>query len=251
MDIVFLLIIYSIAILAISLVGGVLPFLRDWTSVQLHLFTGFSAGVFISASLLTMIPEAVSTSNAKDALTMVLLAFIVVLFIERVILYQHRDTYKEEEEECEHDHLITSTTAFVGLSVHAAVDGFLLGAAAYEDPAIGIIVFLAILAHKGIEVFSLSTTFRLAGFNWKRGLTWVLVFALISPVAAWISIPFIQFLGTIELGIPLALAGGTFLYVGIYDLLPEAFHLEEKRYSAYLAVILGILTMYLIGLVVD
>jgi zinc transporter 9 len=58
-------------------------------------------------------------------------------------------------------------------------------------------------------------------------------------------------LSGIGLGIPLALAAGTFLYVGIYDLLPESFTDEKKRYSVFVAVIIGMAVMFGVGLVID
>ncbi len=219
---------------------------------QLHLFVGFSAGVFLAATFFDMLPEAAEQSGVESALIVVLISFIVILLLERVILYRHEEEeHEKEESECDHGHLLTSVTAFVGLSVHASIAGFALGAGTVTDEAIGLIVFLAIIAHKGIEVFSLATTFRLANFSRKRGLKYVAFFAIITPIAAWLSVPLVEILGNLNVGLPLALASGTFLYVGVYDLLPEAFHQEKRRYSAFLAIIIGIVTMYLVGIVLE
>jgi zinc transporter ZupT len=59
-------------------------------------------------------------------------------------------------------------TAFIELMVHSAIAGLSLGVAVVVDQTLGMIVFLAIIAHEGVEVFSLSTVFRLAGLGGRR-----------------------------------------------------------------------------------
>lgn len=53
--------VYILAIIIISLIGGALPYLRKWSSSNLHYFVAISAGVFIGASFLILIPEAINT----------------------------------------------------------------------------------------------------------------------------------------------------------------------------------------------
>lgn len=43
---------------------------------------------------------------------------------------------------------------------------------------------------------------------------------------------------------PMAVAGGTLKYIGIYDLLPEAFHEKHDQYRPFVLVVLGIAAMY-------
>lgn len=251
--------VYSVVIVAISLVGGSLPLVYRWSSKQLHLFTGLSAGFFIAAAFLILIPESVELMDSHEALTLVMVGLIAVLLIERVILTHHHHNEHEHEHEdegehcdggeCDHVHALTSTAAFLGLAVHGIMDGFALGVAAMLEAEVGAILFTAIIAHKGIEVMALATTFRLAEIPVRRSMGLVAVFSLLVPAAAFAAIPLIDVMEGIEVGFPLALAAGTFLYVGICDLLPEAFHLERKGYRAFLMVVLGIAIMYVISMV--
>jgi len=253
-----LLAVYSVAIIAVSLVGGSLPLVYRWSSSQLHVFTGLSAGFFIAAAFLILIPESVELMDAHEALLLVMVGFVAVLLVERVIMTLHHgehhhdhDEHDEHEpevrKECEHTHALTSTTAFIGLAVHGAMDGFALGVAAMVQEEIGAVVFAAILAHKGVEVLALATTFRLAEIPVRRSMLLVGLFTLIVPAAAFAAVPLIGMMESFEVGFPLALAAGTFLYVGIYDLLPEAFHLERRGYRAFLTVVAGIVLMYIVS----
>ena len=46
----------------------------------------------------------------------------------------------------------------------------------------------------------------------------------------------------------MALAGGTFTFVGMYDLLPEAFHEKHNNYKAYALVVVGILLIFILNM---
>jgi zinc transporter ZupT len=249
MEPIVLLLIFSALIILVSLVGGSLPLIWKWSSSQLHMMTALSAGVFIGATFLILMPEAVESMVAEEALLLVMVGFVTILFFEIVLEHRHQEECGEHEHTSDHQHVLTSTTAFVGLSIHSVMDGFALGVAVVLGEEIGTIVFLAILAHKAIDVFSLTTTFRLAEIERRTAIKFMVLFSLITPVAAAIAFPFIDWLQEIEVGVPLALAAGTFMYVGIYDLLPEAFHEEHEQYRSFALVVLGIGAMYLLGAV--
>ena len=249
MDSLTLLLLFSVLIVIVSLLGGSLPLLGKWDTVQLHLMAALSAGVFIGATFLILLPEAVGSMDAGEALTLVMVGFVIILLIETILQHHHQEEC--DEHTADHQHILTSTTAFVGLSVHSTMDGFALGVAVVLGQELGTIVFLAILAHKAIDVFSLTTTFRLAEIRRKTAVMYMVLFSLITPTAALVAFPFIDWLQNIEIGVPLALAGGTFMYVGIYDLLPEAFHEKHDHYKSFALVVLGIVAMYVLGAVLE
>jgi len=245
-----LLLLFSLAIIAVSLVGAAIPQARIWSGKQLHLMTALSAGVFIGATFLILLPEASEDlGEPADAMMWVMIGFIAILLVEVILKARHEEHCDEHTNE--HKHAFTSMTAFIGLAVHSALDGFAIGAALVESEDIGIMVFLAILAHKAIDTFSLSTTFSLAGIGRRHGMRVLLLFSLITPIAAAVTFPMLDTLESFSIGIPLALAGGTFMFVGIYDLLPEAFHEKRSDYLAYCLVIIGIVVMYALQTVLE
>jgi len=256
MEPVVLLGIYSLAIIAVSLIGGSLPLIYRWSSSQLHMFTGLSAGFFIAAAFLILIPESAELMDAHEALALVMIGLVVVLLIERVILTHHHDEHHgehddeddDDDDECEHTHALTSTTAFIGLAVHGIMDGF--GPGRRRDTwrrRSAPIVFRRHPRSQRLRGPGAGHHFpprQDTGAALRSGLA--AVFSLIVPAAAFLAFPLIEVIENIEVGAPLALAAGTFLYVGICDLLPEAFHLEKRGYRAFLAVLFGIVVMYLV-----
>lgn len=238
------LILYTVGIFTIAIVGALPPLFKKWTDKQLHLFIAFGAGVFLGAIFLHLLPDALANGTSKMASGMVLLGFLIILLVERTLLRSHK---LHCDNGCLHRHEMVGITVFIGLSVHSLTSGFALGVGMI-DPELALIIFIAIIAHKATAAFSLSTIFCLAEFSRKKTLTLILVFALMTPLGAIISLPFISSLKDISLAIPIGLTAGTFLYVATMDLLPEAFHSDKERVSTFVWLILGVFIMLLIKL---
>lgn len=234
-----------VLILIAALIGALPPLLGRWNDRQLHLFVGFGAGVFLGAVFFHLIPEAIISQ--PDPLTnfMILSGFMLVLFVERVLV---RRNNHGRDERAERRHQVVGISAFVGLSIHGILAGFALGVG-FVEPKIALVIFLAIITHKTTAAFSLATVFKLSGFPTRRSLWMLAVFALSTPAGALVSLPLLNTLNTIHFAIPTSLAAGTFIYVATMDLLPEAFHDYRKPLGPFIALSIGILLMLLVTLV--
>ncbi|MBA7602153.1 MAG: hypothetical protein GH143_08785 [Calditrichaeota bacterium] len=229
-------------ILLAAVLGALPPLLGRWSDRQLHLFIAFGAGVFLGAVFFHLIPETMAVQPDVLANFMILNGFMVVLFVERVLVrHRHHDC----DDVAEHRHQVVGISAFIGLSIHSVLAGFALGAS-FAAPRIALVIFLAIVSHKSVAAFSLATMFRLSNIPLKRALVLLAVFALCTPVGALLSLPLISTLSEIHITIPTALAAGTFIYVATMDLLPEAFCDTRKRLGPFIALSIGILVMLLV-----
>jgi zinc transporter ZupT len=235
---------YTLGIFVVAVMGALPPLYRQWSSRQLHLFIAFGAGVFLGAIFLHLLPDALADGSGYAASGTVLLGFLLILLVERIILGRHELRCNDS---CAHRHEIVGITAMIGLSVHSLTAGFGLGVG-MTDPELGLIIFIAIIAHKATASFSLSTIFRLADFSFKRTLFLIILFSLMTPLGALVTLPFIESLKEINLAIPTGLTAGTFLYVATIDLLPEAFHSDKERASTFVWLIFGVFIMFLIKL---
>ncbi|MFB0515008.1 MAG: ZIP family metal transporter [Candidatus Neomarinimicrobiota bacterium] len=228
-----------IGILLAAILGALPPLLGRWSDRQLHLFVAFGAGVFLGAVFFHLIPETIAAQ--PDILTnfMILNGFMVVLFIERVLVrHRHHDC----NELAEHRHHVVGISAFIGLSIHSLTAGFALGTS-FVAPGMALVIFLAIISHKSVAAFSLATVFSLSDIPIRRVLVLLTVFALCTPIGAILSLPLIHRLSELHIAIPTALAAGSFIYVATMDLLPEAFHDTRKRLGPFIALSLGIFVM--------
>jgi len=236
------LILYTVVIFFVAIIGAIPPLFKKWSDRQLHLFIAFGAGVFLGAIFLHLLPDAFSEGPVDLASSMVLLGFILILLVERIFFGKHLIHCGED---CGHRHEVVGIVALIGLSVHSITAGFGLGVGLVE-PELGLVIFIAIIAHKATAAFSLSTIFQLANFSRKKTLGLILLFSAMTPLGALVSLPFIEKLRDVSLAVPTGLTAGTFLYVATMDLVPEAFHSNKERATGFIWLVLGIIVMVLI-----
>jgi zinc and cadmium transporter len=139
--------------------------------------------------------------------------------------------------------------AWVGMSLHTAVDGFALGAAAHEG-GLGFLVFLAILAHKVPSSFSLSAILRAEGYGRGRALAMNAFFALMVPVGAGV---YLLLRGVVHTDLftahALAFSGGTFLHLALSDVLPDLHRRGGSKWRLTVALVAGLALMWALTLV--
>lgn len=113
-------------------------------------------------------------------------------------------------------------SATIGLVIHAAADGIALGASA-SQPALEIIVFLAIMLHKAPAAFGLSTILLREAYTRRQIRKHLLTFSLAAPLSAIFTYSLLQRSGEINpigmkwwTAVLLLFSGGTFLYVAMH-----------------------------------
>ncbi|MDR0198128.1 MAG: ZIP family metal transporter, partial [Methanomassiliicoccaceae archaeon] len=250
MDPYLILLIFAAVVLAVSAAGAFLPRIVKFNIRQVHLMVAVSAGIFLGILFFMLLPETFHEAHGREmsAVTWIIGGFLAVLFIDVLLKRMHMDVCPCEEcHDNDHRHEITSFTAYAGLAIHAAVDGMVISIALIADPHIGAVAMVGIGMHKFADSFALSSTFMLTGMKKKKITVYLIIFVLITPVAAFLSMPVVNILEDIgdSIFIPLAIATGTFMYVGIYALLPEAFHERRDSMVSFALVIVGIVAIAL------
>src|SRR5713226_6215251 len=138
------LLLYSGAILILSLIGGYVPFLGRVTHSRLQLYLSFSAGVMLGACFFHVMPDALEMAGGGFGWWMALGA-VGLFCIERFIApHSHEISSKlqqehEHEPGCEHDHehraapAVAGWMAVVGLTIHTFMNGVGLAGAVQFD----------------------------------------------------------------------------------------------------------------------
>jgi zinc and cadmium transporter len=248
---------YAGAILAGSVAGGMLPLMGRMERSDALL--SFSAGVMLGAAFLHMLPEAVEGAGL-GAIPFVLVGFLFLFLLERFVLVhvcaepglarlpeaaaaaRAHVGRGHEATGCEVHSL--GLAAFVGLSLHTLVDGFALGAANAE-PALGLFVFLAILAHKIPSSFSLSAILRAEGHGRSRALAMNASFALMVPLGAALYLALREvFPAQRFTALALAASSGTFLHLALSDILPDLHRRGGSKLRLSAALLTGIAVMW-------
>jgi zinc and cadmium transporter len=257
---------YTGAILAGALAGGSLPLVGR--SARSDLGLAFSAGVMLGAAFLHMLPEALEGAGVR-VVPFVLVGFLALYLLERFVLvhlcaepgpnarlaaraievHQHghgSDHRHGDGTGCDVHTL--GIAAFVGMSLHTAVDGFALGAASVGTD-VGFLVFLAILAHKVPSSFSLSAILRDEGWSRGRALAMNAAFALMVPVGAgvYLLVSRVADAGAFTF-YALAASAGTFLHLALSDIVPDLHRRGGSRVLVPGAMLAGIGAMWALRL---
>jgi zinc transporter 9 len=122
--------------------------------------------------------------------------------------------------------------------IHAAADGIALGASA-SHPQLSMVVFFAIMLHKGPSAFALTTVLLAEGMSRVEVRKHLLLFSMAAPTGALVTYLLLSLSspGDVSLeywtGVLLLFSGGTFLYVAMHAL-QELPHLEHTHVACIL-----------------
>ncbi|MDR0791354.1 MAG: ZIP family metal transporter [Methanomassiliicoccaceae archaeon] len=247
-----ILLLFVAVILAVSLAGAFVPRIMKLNMRQAHLLVALSAGIILGILFFVLLPETFEAAHEEgagdmDAVFLMAGGFRVIVLIDVIMKRKYTCSCTDCIDK-DHIHEVTSFTAFAGLAVHAAVDGILLSIALIAGGEVAVAMIIAIALHKFADVFALSSIFALTKIEKRKTLIYMIVFILITPIAAIVSMPIMDAVGDLNEFIPLAFATGILMYVGIYTLLPEAFHERRDTLISFVLVVIGIIAIAAIAL---
>ena len=228
---------------------GYVPLSLELSSKRLIQFTAVGAGVLIASAFLVIIPEGmeIMEENAVEPsiLGMAILGGFALMLILEIFGLPHAVHHDEDKD-------LLGLSATFGLLVHGAADGLAVGASVSSSTETGLIVFVAIMLHKGPAAFGLSSFLQHIKIDKQRSRMYLLLFAISSPIMAIATFFILKdtTLATDEnIGLALMFSAGTFIYVATVDVLPEVHSHEHGHDSSVKYVILGMALIFLTTLI--
>jgi ZIP family zinc transporter/zinc and cadmium transporter len=227
--------VFAVVAAAATFAGGVLATLPGRLSKrQLSLIIGFGAGYILAAALVSLMPE--SLALVSSAPLWILVGYALAH------LFEHTFTsHFHFGEETHAEHFIAphvSTTALVGLSLHAFFDGVAISSGFLVTPALGVLIALAVVLHKIPEGVTISSLMLAAGRTRRSARE----AAALLAVATLMGAACMSAVGEGMKGVGLALSCGIALYVAATDLLPEINQTQRGRDS--MSALLGVLLYF-------
>ncbi|KAK0709100.1 Zinc/iron permease [Lasiosphaeria miniovina] len=135
-----------------------------------------------------------------------------------------------------------SLATTTGLVIHAAADGIAMGASATtSDMKLGLIIFVAIMAHKAPAAFGLTSVLLKQGLPKRAARGHLIVFSLAAPVGALLTYLIIFLIGGDHMqgeagqwwtGMLLLFSAGTFLYVAMHAMQEENHSSSHEHHSS-------------------
>lgn len=255
----------AILLFLVALGAGWLPFIKRIRMPQGISFPSGEAlacGVFLGVGLLHMLPdsaEGFAAAGLEYPIAALIAGgmFLFLLWLEHLgrDYYEHQSAHERVVIEHQQEHGCCShgksfaLIAFAMLSLHAFLESAALGLS--EDFSIILMLALAIFAHKWAESFALAIQLAKSALSHRIALLYFLVFALIAPtgilLGGYVSeqMPQLPLLGPIFL----ALAAGTFLYLGTLHGLSRAVMVQQCcNLKQYTFVIVGFALMAVVAI---
>jgi zinc transporter ZupT len=200
---------YLLALLAAlsDILSGLLLRHPKINSIPTRYIVGFASGIVISTAFFELIPE---SDVANNSLYLALGFFTFYLLEKTVMLHSCG------EHECEAHNL--GWVAALGMSADNVVDGIGIAVGYLTQPALGIIITIAVIAHEIPQGITTAVLMRDAGFKFSHIMATLVFAGAMYPLGALVSgvIPPTLYTAII------AFVAGSFIYIGVGDLLLEA-----------------------------
>lgn len=198
----------------------------------------FGAGFMLAVAIVEVLPEAFARSGAA-APALVLAGYLAVHFTQHTLT-----PHFHFGEETHAVHRLAGPTALLGLLLHTCFDGVAIASAVLVRPALGLLVFIAIVLHKLPEGVTIASLMVAVGRPPGQAVGAALLLGL-ATVAGVLVTDRVAVL--VRHG--LALSAGVTLYVAASNLVPE---FQGKRgWRPPAAFFAGAAAFYVTKLVLD
>ncbi|NOR86837.1 MAG: hypothetical protein GQ527_04450 [Bacteroidales bacterium] len=234
--------------------GGLFPIRKKLSSAgyeRLSIGNAFAGGIFLGAGLLHMLADSIENFNSLNinidypfASLIAGIGFVFVLFLEKVLV-RSKALHALNEEKNVYPYIL-----FLVLAIHSIIAGMSLGLE--TNLVSGMVIFIAIIAHKGSASFALGVSLMKANIKKPIIIKTILFFSIMTPIGL--------ILGSIISDIDSnrttiwfeaifdALAAGTFVYIAVLDIINEVFEKAKNRWLKFGFLIIGFSLMAIIAI---
>ena len=233
----------GIAILAVGIIGGLVPLIASQNQASRRFFSlgnALAGGIFLGVGFMHLLPEAdemlSEVVHYPLAALITAAGVIMLLGIDRVVFEVSRSPRGNAEEGRSHGSMY-AFVLLIALSAHSVIAGIALGLE--PEIAASLFVMTGILLHKGSAAFALVVSAHSAGLD-RQGLRAVLaIFVLMTPLGILVGSLAAGLLegevAALSEGVFNALAAGTFIYVAILGVLGEEMSRRQDRMAKFVS----------------
>jgi len=220
-----ILFLFSLVAFATTFSGSLLPIIgKPWKEHHLWRLVAFSSGVLLGIAFLHLVPESFELAGRHAALAL-LFTFALLYAAESVTLVHACEDFLEPQHH--HFHLIPRS-ALLALTVHALIDGLVIGVGLHQNVFLGSIMSFGVILHKFSDGLTLSSLLAASQYSKDRSIRLGASLAAATPTGAFVGYFLSTQLPSNLTGIVLGMATGSFIYVGAADLLPRLHHVRDR-----------------------
>ena len=228
----------------ISTVLGMIPcfFNKKYSDFIISFSLSFAAGVMISISILSLIPESFSLLNSIFYFIPTLL-IIFILIVLGIIFSSTIDSVIEKK--------FTNNIYRIGiisvivLILHNIPEGVTTFISTSYDLSLGIKLSIAILLHNIPEGISIAVPIYYSTGNLFKAFLYTILSGFSEIFGAFIAYLFItKYINNFIISIILAITAGIMMHISIYELIPNSLEYKKNK-TFFIGLILGVFIMIL------
>lgn len=227
----------------ISTIIGILPtFINNkYRNNIINFSLAFSAGIMITISLCSLIPESVgylAVYFKNFAIFLICFIFVVV----GIIISMEIDCLINIKI-CDNKLYKVGIVSVIALILHNIPEGITTFITTSSNLKLGLSLSLAIALHNIPEGISIAIPIYFATKNRKAAFIYTLISGFSEFFGAIIAYLFIsQYVNSLMMAFILAVTAGIMLHISFYELLPNALEIKNKKITN-IGTILGIIVM--------
>lgn len=215
---------------------------EEWARRHTGELITFASGLLVAGSLLHLLRRAEALSGIESASVWALAAFVALYVAENHFLpHPHA---RVEVEDHGHHRATAGPAAVLGLGLHSVLDGIAVGAGLSTGPLTGGVMVALVISHKlPVGIASMGALYH-GGVSRRLAIRYSSLVALLTPIFVILTYAPLRDAPNGLLGPIVAAAGGSFLYVGAADLLPEGQATGSRRNTVLF--LLGVAVMIVV-----
>jgi ZIP family zinc transporter len=230
-----------------TLIGGAFGLISKRPGPRFMALTlGFSAGVMIYISFVTLLQSGIESLGSGPAHLSFFLGMGAMFLVDALIPHDYFDTHDHAGGN-EHNGALMKTGLFValGIGIHNFPEGMASFVGALQDPSLGTSIAIAIAIHNIPEGLAVAAPVFAASGSRRKALLWTFLSGVAEPLgAALAALILLPFLSDAVLGYVVSAVAGIMVFISLDELIPTS-RSYGKEHLSILGVAVGMGIMFL------
>ncbi|AOY78265.1 ZIP family metal transporter [Clostridium formicaceticum] len=226
---------FMVGVLGTGAGGSMAFFLRNPTKRFLSAIIGLSSGLMVAIVTFELIPEAFAIGGVLLTTVGIALGAFAASYIDILISSLWKKSFSTKQ-----GYIKTAILLGIGIALHNFPEGLAIGSGFSAQTRLGVGLAIVIALHNMPEGLAMVTPMRVGGYSSKKAFLLTLLAGAPMGLGAFVGGLIGEFAYDF-IGVCLAFAGGTMLYITFGELIPRAKDLYSGRISTIFS-ILGFIT---------
>jgi len=182
----------------------------------------FSGGLLIGIAFFGVWPELAHQLGWAKGLVPLAAGFALLWFVNRYV-YPVCPTcsHAHDHDDCPATLHGFALPLIVAAAIHSLTDGWVLAASRQDSGELGMAVFLGVCLHKIPEGLAYGAILRAALRSRLAAFGWCILTEVPTLSGGWVQSAVAPYLGAEWMAVPMAVVGGSFLYLGFHTIHSE------------------------------